>query len=537
MTGSRNHRRVVAVSAATVAATLAATTVSGVAQGAPPDDQRASPTTSVEPYVLPTVAGVSIDSLLTVDDLPAQNGYDMVGIPDGLGAFRQDGKVVAFMNHELTDAEGITRAHGQKGSFVSRLEIDPASGAVTRGRDLIQDVTYWDYQARQYAPMPGRPDGATFGHTPAFSRFCSGYISEPGELFNEATERGTTRQLYFANEESGDEGRVFSVRMNGEARQLPRLGLFSWENTVSADNTTDTTVVMGNEDGNPGQLRVYEGRKRPKGFPERRAGLTNGDLYVVDAVNEAVSTDAQFRATFGKNTPVRVSFGAGERIDWTQSGAEQNAEALGKGLSLNRIEDGAFDPNDKNDYYFLTTEGGSTAPNPQEPTISRDGGGLWRLSFDDIEQPAQGGTLTLLLDGSEAPYLSKPDNMALDDEGNLVIQEDPGGNDHVARIVAYDIDTGERGVVARFDPALFGVSNPSGTTPDERAVLTTDEESSGIISTDHQFGDDTYLFDAQAHTTKGLPPGIGPGTVQELAQRGQLMRMEVGDWRAVYTIE
>ncbi|MDQ3325855.1 MAG: hypothetical protein M3529_09095, partial [Actinomycetota bacterium] len=86
-----------------------------------------------------------------------------------------------------------------------------------------------------------------------------------------------------------------------------------------------------------------------------------------------------------------------------------------------------------------------------------------------VERPELGGTLTLLLDGSEEPYLSKPDNVTIDDEHNLLIQEDPGGNDHIARIIAYNIKTGERGVLAQFDPALFGVTNPAGTTPDERA--------------------------------------------------------------------
>jgi secreted PhoX family phosphatase len=229
-------------------------------------------------------------------------------------------------------------------------------------------------------------------------------------------------------------------------------------------------------------------------------------------------------------------FGAGEQIDWTQSGAEQNAEAAAKGLSLNRIEDGHFDPNHKNNYYFTTTEGGSTAPNPAEPGTPRDGGGLWRLRFNDVERPERGGTLTLLLDGSEAPYLNKPDNITIDDEQNLLIQEDPGGNDHIARIVAYNIDTGERGVLARFDPALFGATNPSGVTPDERAVLTTDEESSGIIATDDVFGDDTYLFDAQVHSAKRLPPGTGTGTVEEYVQHGQLLSMRVGNWAEVYTI-
>ncbi|MBI4940203.1 MAG: hypothetical protein HY830_05600, partial [Actinobacteria bacterium] len=111
---------------------------------------------------------------------------------------------------------------------------------------------------------------------------------------------------------------------------------------------------------------------------------------------------------------------------------------------------------------------------------------------------------------------------------------DPGGNDHVARVLAYRIKDGRVGVVAQFDSALFGVSDPAGTTPDTRAVLTTDEESSGIIDTADLFGKGTFLFDAQVHTKKNLPAGTGAGTVEELVENGQLLLLDVDDWDGVY---
>ena len=232
--------------------------------------------------------------------------------------------------------------------------------------------------------------------------------------------------------------------------------------------------------------------------------------------------------TYGTGVAAPVTIGADEEINWNQNGAAQNAQAASKGLSLVRIEDGAFDPKHRNDYYFLTTQGGDTADNPAEAGVARDGGGLWRLSFTDVDRPELGGTLTLLLDGSEAPYLSKPDNMTIDTEGNLLIQEDPGGNDHIARIVAYRIKDGALGVVAQFDPALFGVTNPVGGTSDDRAVLTTDEESSGIIDAKQIFGDGTFLFDAEVHTAKNLSDPAS------LVENGQLLLLHVDEWDSVY---
>jgi hypothetical protein len=50
-------------------------------------------------YVVPTVSGVTITSILTVGDLV--NSYAMVGIPDGLGAYANngDGTFTVLMNH------------------------------------------------------------------------------------------------------------------------------------------------------------------------------------------------------------------------------------------------------------------------------------------------------------------------------------------------------------------------------------------------------------------------------------------------------
>jgi hypothetical protein len=500
-----------------VAAGAACTVVALSAGAALADQGRAAtgPTTTVAPYVLPVADGVGITSLFTVGDRPAGNGFRMVGVPDGLGALDSGrGTVDVLMNQELQATQGTVRDHGQTGSFVSRLTLDERSGAVLAGDDLIKQVRHWQYAAGQYGPTPAPPAGSV--QPPQFNRFCSGALTTPGQLFNRRTGNGYDGQLYFANEEGGNDGRAFAVETNGTASQLPRLGLFSWENTLAAANRTDTTLVMGNEDGADGQLRVYRGTKTRTGSAVERAGLTDGVLSVIDVVDEAVTTDAQFRAAYGKNHPVPVDLGA---IDWNQSGSAQNAQATNEGLTLNRIEDGAFDPRHPDDYYFTTTEGGDKTPNPKVPGVARDGGGLWRLSFVDIERPELGGTLTLLMDGSEAPYLNKPDNMTIDDRGNLLLQEDPGGNASIARIVAYRISDGARGVLAQFDPARFG-------DPASRGFMTQDEESSGIIDVSRLAGrPGTFLFDAQVHKPQPDP---------ELVEEGQLLTMTVTDWNRVY---
>lgn len=497
---------------------------------AAPTGTDTGPSTKTDPYVLPVADGVSVTSLLTVGDGATANGYEMVGIPDGLGLVRHEPSSRDFtllMNHELRGNQGVPRRHGKIGAFVAELGIDSDSLEVEQGSDLIDPgVRYWNYLTQSYGttPSPGgvnpRDPSDTFLAQPAeFWRFCSSSITEWKQLFDQSSKKGYEGQIYFANEENGDEGRLFGVTTDGQAQQLPRLGLFSWENTLAAFNKGEKTVVIGMEDGASGQLRVYVGDKQKTGNAFDKAGLTNGTGYALDLADESVSTDPQFRAKYGKDTPVPFTLGDDEIVDWDSSGAQQNAEAAAKGLTLNRIEDGVFDPRRPNDFYFVTTEG-SPGVVPSEPAVTRDGGGLWRLRFTDVDKPWLGGTFELLLDGSEAPYLNKPDNLGIDEKGNLLIQEDPGNNAQLARIVAYDVDTGDRGVVAEFDPAKFRTGGSG--------FITQDEETSGIIDARDVLGKGWFLFDAQVHKASADPAEV---------ELGQLMALHVPKFGDVYTID
>jgi len=121
------------------------------------------PSSSHSPYVLPAPGrdDVRVVSLLTVgDDVPGADGdgpgYQMVGIPDGLGVLRGTGEpgndgdgtnglrkgntFIVLMNHELRQTDGIVREHGAVGSFVSKWTIDRRTLAVVRGEDLIRHV-------------------------------------------------------------------------------------------------------------------------------------------------------------------------------------------------------------------------------------------------------------------------------------------------------------------------------------------------------------------------------------------------------------
>ena len=125
---SAQHRRLVTVVALSSAAVL---TLPMAMAGAAPATTAIGPSTVTAPYLLPVADDVHLTSLLTVDDAgAAANGYELVGIPDGLGAIRQGSNLVTFMNHELPATSGVVRAHGQRGAFVSRHVINPSTGEV-----------------------------------------------------------------------------------------------------------------------------------------------------------------------------------------------------------------------------------------------------------------------------------------------------------------------------------------------------------------------------------------------------------------------
>jgi secreted PhoX family phosphatase len=297
---------------------------------------------------------------------------------------------------------------------------------------------------------------------------------------------------------------------------------------------------MGNEDGSAtnSHVKMWVGQKQATGNAFEKAGLADGKLYVLNVPSAA--NDNAFRTSIGKNKKTQVEF---KEVNWNQSISDFDKSVTAAGSEFARVEDGEWDPNNPNIYYFLTTESNkdpvATAPNPALPTTSRDGGALWRLTFKDAQNPLLGAELEMLLNGGESLYLSKPDNMAVTKSGVIKIQEDPGNNDALARIIAYRIKDGAMATVAQFDPMYFTKSGAK--------FMTIDEESSGIIDvTDYVKGKNDkntyFLFNAQVHT-----PGLmaaRPDMVRSAAKQkelnsialegGQYYLMTVGDWDSIF---
>jgi len=494
---------------ATGAMALSIAILGGVVSSA----QLQGPSTQQSSYVVPSRSVVRTSSVLSVGD--QVGAKRMVGLPDGLGAFDNgDGTFTLLMNHELGNAAGVARAHGSKGAFVSRWIIDKENLSVVSGADLMERVYLWDTANQRSAAV-----ATTF----AFNRFCSGDLPAISAFYNAKTGRGTTERIYTHGEEGGSTGFQLGTVVTGpDAGSAYVLGKFNlntngsginavgaWENALASPYPQDKTIVIANSDGGIGimtnAVAVYIGTKQTTGTDVDRAGLTNGTLRFVNvAGSTAEIVNTTTRAT-------NIVSGARFTLNATTSTA------------FSRPEDGAWNPLEPNEYYFVTTD--------QLDQVS-DGAGaqvgqtrLWRLTFDDITKPENGGKIDLLIDGRtvNGEKVNMFDNIAVNEKtGVVILQEDVGNAAHNGKIWLYNPDTNVLTKVANHDRVRFGDIGVAATAP-----FNQDEESSGVIDMSSILGAGMYLTSDQAHYVINAANPRGFTNPDELVEGGQLLALRI----------
>jgi hypothetical protein len=519
----------------------------------------ASPAFAVDTpvYVEAVGAGVSLKVLATSGDVIG--GYQIAGIPDGTGAYKSGSDVKILMNHELAYgaiSNTLLRAGGAAtGATVSEFTLDPATQKITGAQEFLKSAVFYNYSTKTFGSTPAAPTGAeakdSYGtpqHTNFLNRFCSASLAPAGRFSwtDPKTKKvyGIKDAVFLTGEEGGDESRGFAVNAAGQLAQIPAFGLAAWETFVSVPTGTKTTALFGNEDGpaTDSQLWLYQGTKTNSGTWFNKAGLTNGKTYVM-SIN-GMKAESEFRTLVGKGKVTDVQF---KQIDTSLNGVAQNKQAAEFGTAMARVEDGAFDPNNPRDYYFVTTESNkdkaATALDPNNKLVTkRDGGALWRLRLADVKNPAKGGELTMLLDGSEAPYMNKPDNIEVDGFGNILIEEDPGDNPQLERMFAYRIKDGKVAVLTQFKASMFSKAAASAS------YITEDEEQSGVLNvtsllrTGKSDKNSYYVLNAQVHARDAalfaarpdLASDADKAQLAKAIEGGQLYLMTVPNWSAVY---
>ena len=478
--------------------------------------------TDVKPYLVPVTTDYAIQPLLSVgDQLPntsdASRTYQMVGIPDGLGAHRGRGNsTVLLMNHEFGPTVisqpnvGETRL---RGAFVSRFILD------RKARVLSGEVAY-DKIVDESTGIVYPPADET-NTTRGFGRFCSGDL-----VWKNA---GFDRPIYFPGEEVGasdsfdTKGGLAFALFDREIHSLPKLGRFPWENTLVRPVPGAQTVIMLMEDGPAGpesQLSMYVGTKSKAKNASvlSRNGLDTGKFYAFRSTTPGQTTEVNYQS--GSITGQWVEIPGVENLTDVQLEAALDAQGA---FGFIRTEDGAWSKTDKNLFYFVTT-GGS-------PGNVLGRGYELKLNPSDVLGPC---TLNVIyngdtIDAAGGDIAFSPDNVDTS-KRYLMIQED--GTSSTRPKMA---ERARDGSIWRLDlrngfaPKRVAELNPPGTgrgpavppsnvRPLPPPVGPGVWESSGIIDSSEFYGDDSWITIVQAHGPS-LAPAVG--TVED----GQLLLM------------
>jgi hypothetical protein len=232
---------------ATVAGTLALMVAGSATPANDPGFKTAKP-----PYLVPLTSGAAVDPIISAGDIVG--GYQMTGIPDGLGAFKDGGHTLqVMMNHELGRSFPAV-PHGVD-ARISKLTLN-------RKTHGVLDASY------------------LFTGQEFFERFCSATL-----------ERINGTPYYLTGEEAiptGHDGS--SIVMNAETgdwTETPQFGHFEHENVVPVTGFRKFMLVSTEDNfrvGVPSYLYAYIADS----FEDAVSGdPAQGSLYVWRALDPA----------------------------------------------------------------------------------------------------------------------------------------------------------------------------------------------------------------------------------------------------------
>ncbi|MCW1925668.1 choice-of-anchor J domain-containing protein [Luteolibacter arcticus] len=494
----------------------------GLAQG---QSHVQGPSTVTPPYLRSHLPGVTVKSILTTGDgtVPKTGGGTtrLAGIPDGLGVIDGDdltpaepGYFYLLVNHELGATQGIARAHGDMGAFVSKWKIDKTTHQVVEGSDLIHSFFDWNEGSGNYVP----------GLDGSFDRMCSADLPPATARYHSASGKGSQEIIYFNGEETTGGrayGHVVTGPDAGKSYHLEHLGFAAFENVLLNSFEQEKTVALMMDDAVDGEVYIYVGDKGTTGTEVEKAGMVGGKLYALAVVGKPYEEADVIANAVGESETFTLKL-IGQPGNYPVDGNDVHDRGTDtitpldplqtfESLKMGGPEDGAWDtrPGFEDTFYFVTkgtSSGGLTA-------VTR----LWKLEFNDITNPALGGTLTKLLDGPEN-RLGSLDNMCFDTVGGqpkLYIQEDLGDDARLSKIWEYDITTGQLEEIVDHDGSKFYNGGS--------AFLTTNEEASGIVSLRDVLGEGWFASSVQVHVATGLP------SPTELVEHGQLVLLNIAN--------
>jgi hypothetical protein len=443
--------------------------------------------TAKPPYLVPTASGVQVDPILSTGDIVG--GYQMSGIPDGLGAYKgqgdgdddddngrskRGGTFTVVMNHEL--GRSFPNMPPGVDARISRVDIDRRTHSV-HGAEYL------------------------FTGNEGYERFCSSTLEM---IFG--------RPFYFTGEEAvpiagqppgpaHDGSSIVLDPETGMWRDTAHFGHFQHENVVPL-KLKKWVFLSSEDDFRPGPSYLYA--YIADDFNRALRGL-DGSLYVWKADNPA--TNQNSAVVKGESIPGRfVPLTQAENANSTALKAAATAKDA---FRFDRLEDVAVRPGIRGRTYVAETG--------KPPSTAR--GRVYQ--FDINPRDPTRATLKMILNG-DAPDnddIYNPDNM--DASGKvLMIQEDresafrdPPFSGGYGRVMEYRFSNQSLRSVAR-------VNTPPPLRPGTW-------ESSGIIDAGDVLGKDWWLLDVQAHSTTAPQPGPTLTPNSSVGEDGQLLALFV----------
>jgi hypothetical protein len=468
-----------------VAAAVVIVTAAAIAW---PDDEVADFETTADPLLVPLGKEVRVDPILTAGDVVGGElgGYQMSGIPDGIGVYRSSMSTVeVFMNHELTGM-GPGSPQGV-GARVTHATLDDE-----------RNVLRAEY---------------VFTGLEGFERFCSSNLAVvDGVPWYFTGEESTSRGSFTPNPNDGPGRGGAAIAMNamtGRWYEARHWGLLEWEQPLYVGNE-GRFAILGFEDGPAGRSQLYA-----YSADTLAAAISgNGQLSVwaadgpTDANPSTNDIPNEGDVLAGHFEPISTS-------EWNPAagataGTLQTVSQAKGAFDFVRLEDGARSKTEENVVYFADTGAGGSE------TVK---GRLYRLDLDPSDP--RKASLTLLVDGDDRPdEMINPDNLdtsaksVVINENRTPIHRGPEVAGGFARILVYDIKSGEIRTVAR-------TNSPNPVTPG-------DWESSGIVNAFQVYGPHWWLVDVQTPGINGVPqPGPDLEVNSSAGQSGQLLAIRI----------
>jgi secreted PhoX family phosphatase len=554
-------RRFIAITIAAGAAAAAA--VASVASGG---STAAGYNTTQAPMVT-LLAGApassSADAIISVGDT-MQAGYTFESIPDGVSVYpRGNGRADVFVNHETSTvpfpynapfggASPEANQNDYTNSEVSQLNFNQQSGGITSASKAIATAQN-------------------------FQRFCSNFLASAAEGFNKPilftneeaqdwVNRSGTAWPGPASIPPGTAGAeqagvvVAHDVKNGKTKPIYGMGRHNHENSVAIPGFDEIVVLSGDDtfQTNPpassqlymytaanadelwadeGTLHAFVADGTDNDYFDLQPGETISGNFVSVPENIAKGKDPVdghelTRAVDFPSYPAPSGSPSvppdGPQWILDQWGDKANTPTLSNDVfDFIRLEDVAYDKRSGKSNIVYIADSGRASAGPSDPLTKSTNGRIYKLVLDpngtgdpteaEISILVQGDDVGTAADPASINEIHQPDNVETTAAGNLLVTEDPSGNNQ------YNLPAGPGKTTARLWKVPLGAADPDAAKSPLLAVdQSLDEnanaalgkidvdaasagrlgswESSGIVDASAAFGAGAFFLTIQAHS-------------------------------------